>query len=105
VETAVARHQASLLRYASRLLGDADLARDVVQDTFVKLMAQEPESVAGHEGGMAVHRLQASCTGHPAKGRAHEAFRERVKPSGCMRRICVRVRECKGRRPGRSCSR
>lgn len=49
VESAVARHQAPLLRYASRLLGDADRARDVVQDTFIKLMAQKPESVAGHE--------------------------------------------------------
>ena len=49
VETAVARHQGPLLRYASRLLGDVDLARDVVQDTFVKFMAQERESVAGHE--------------------------------------------------------
>ena len=33
VQAAVARHQAPLLRYATRLLsGDADRARDVVQD-------------------------------------------------------------------------
>jgi len=49
VEIAVARHQASLLRYATRLLGDADRARDVVQDTFVKLMGQDPAAVADHE--------------------------------------------------------
>ncbi|MBX3736515.1 MAG: sigma-70 family RNA polymerase sigma factor [Candidatus Didemnitutus sp.] len=49
VETAVARHQAPLLRYATRLLhGDADRARDVVQDTFVKLLAQKPADVEGH---------------------------------------------------------
>jgi RNA polymerase sigma factor (sigma-70 family) len=49
VQTAVERHQAPLLRYAVRLLGgDADRARDVVQDTFVRLMAQPPEQVDGH---------------------------------------------------------
>ncbi len=49
VRAAVERHQAPLLRYAARLLGgDADRARDVVQDTFVKLMAQPPQQVDGH---------------------------------------------------------
>jgi RNA polymerase sigma factor (sigma-70 family) len=49
VSDAVARHQAPLLRYATRLLhGDADRARDVVQDTFVRLMAQPPSEVDGH---------------------------------------------------------
>ena len=49
VPAAVARHQAPLLRYATRLLGgDADRARDVVQDTFVRLMAQPPAQVDGH---------------------------------------------------------
>ncbi len=49
VSAAVARHQAPLLRYATRLLhGDADRAQDVVQDTFVRFMAQPPEQVDGH---------------------------------------------------------
>ena len=49
VQEAVARHQAPLLRYATRLLGgDADRARDVVQDTYVRLMAQPPAQVDGH---------------------------------------------------------
>jgi RNA polymerase sigma factor (sigma-70 family) len=49
VHDAVARHQAPLLRYATRLLhGDVDRARDVVQDTFVRLMAQPPSAVDGH---------------------------------------------------------
>jgi RNA polymerase sigma factor (sigma-70 family) len=49
VQAAVERHQAPLLRYATRLLGgDADRARDVVQDTFVRLMAQPPAQVDGH---------------------------------------------------------
>ena len=41
--------QAPLVRYATRLLGgDMDRAQDVVQDTFVKLMAQTPTTVDGH---------------------------------------------------------
>lgn len=49
VQAAVERHQASLHRYATRLLyGDFDRARDVVQDTFVRLMAQPPAEVNGH---------------------------------------------------------
>lgn len=37
-----------LTRYAARLLGDADRARDVVQDAFVKLMAQPAGTIDGH---------------------------------------------------------
>lgn len=49
VPAAVARHQTPLLRYATRLLrGDAERARDVVQDTFVRLMRQPPAEVNGH---------------------------------------------------------
>ena len=49
VQAAVERHQAPLRRYATRLLGgDADRARDVVQDTFVRLMAQPAAEVDGH---------------------------------------------------------
>ena len=49
VRTAVERHQAPLLRYAARILhGDADRAQDVVQDTFIRLLAQPPAAVDGH---------------------------------------------------------
>jgi RNA polymerase sigma factor (sigma-70 family) len=49
LESTFAVQQAPLIRYATRLLsGDVDLARDVVQDTFVRLMAQPPEAVNGH---------------------------------------------------------
>ncbi len=48
VQNAVARYQAPLTRYAARLLADPDRARDVVQDTFVRLMAQPVEAVDGH---------------------------------------------------------
>lgn len=49
VPSAVAAHQSALVRYTTRLLGgDADRARDVVQDTFVKLMAQPRDAVENH---------------------------------------------------------
>jgi RNA polymerase sigma-70 factor (ECF subfamily) len=48
VRSAFERFQAQLLRYATRLLGDPDRARDAVQDTFVRLLAQPPTAVEGH---------------------------------------------------------
>jgi RNA polymerase sigma-70 factor (ECF subfamily) len=48
VRSAVEQFQAQLLRYATRLLGDQDRARDAVQDTFVRLLAQPPAAVDGH---------------------------------------------------------
>lgn len=48
LERTVAEHQAPLLRFATRLLGDPERARDVVQDTFVKLMVQPREQINGH---------------------------------------------------------
>lgn len=68
VQEAVARHQAPLLRYATRLLGgDADRARDVVQDTFVRLMAQPPAQVESH----VAEWLFTVC-----RNRAHDVMRK-----------------------------
>lgn len=49
LERIFAEQQAPLTRYATKLLSDADRARDVVQDTFIKLMAQQVTAVEGHE--------------------------------------------------------
>jgi RNA polymerase sigma factor (sigma-70 family) len=48
LERMFAEQQGPLTRYATRLLGDADRARDVVQDTFFKLMGQPADAVDGH---------------------------------------------------------
>jgi RNA polymerase sigma factor (sigma-70 family) len=48
VRDAVAEYQTPLTRYAARLVGDPERARDVVQDTFVKLVGQSPEALNGH---------------------------------------------------------
>lgn len=48
VQEAVVEYQTPLIRYAARLIGDPDRARDVVQDTFVKLLSQTPTALNGH---------------------------------------------------------
>ena len=44
VVSALTLYEGPLLRYASRLLGDVDRARDVVQDTFLRLCREDPAS-------------------------------------------------------------
>ena len=48
IRTAVQQYEGQLVRYASRITGDVERARDVVQDTFLKLCNQPLESVDGH---------------------------------------------------------
>ncbi len=48
VPRAVASHEAALLRYAGRLLGDPHRACDVVQDVFVRLLAAPRAEVETH---------------------------------------------------------
>jgi len=48
VRDAVARFQGPLTLYASRLLRDPEAARDVVQETFLKLCASDLASIDGH---------------------------------------------------------
>lgn len=45
VRSAVDRYEGPLTLYAARLLGDADAARDVVQDTFLKLCTQDRAAI------------------------------------------------------------
>jgi RNA polymerase sigma factor (sigma-70 family) len=48
VQSAVARFEGPLLLYASRLLRDPEAARDVVQETFLKLCAADRPAIEGH---------------------------------------------------------
>jgi len=45
VQDAVARYESPLTLYAARLLGDADSARDVVQETFLRLCSQDRAAI------------------------------------------------------------
>ncbi|MBI3818162.1 MAG: sigma-70 family RNA polymerase sigma factor [Planctomycetes bacterium] len=48
VAAALERFEQPLISHAFRVLGDFELARDVVQDTFLKLCSQKREEVGGH---------------------------------------------------------
>ena len=45
IEKAVEEHESALIGYARTFLYDLDRARDVVQDTFIRLCQQDPEKV------------------------------------------------------------
>jgi len=48
IAQAMRTHERPLMRYATRLLGNVESARDVVQDSFLKLCKQSPEELDGH---------------------------------------------------------
>lgn len=50
VAEALERYERPLLRYAHRLVGDLEAARDIVQDTFLRLCRQAPETVESYLG-------------------------------------------------------
>lgn len=45
IRSALAQYESPLIRYACRILGDLDRARDVVQETFLKLCAADREKI------------------------------------------------------------
>jgi len=47
VRATLERHEGSLLRYAASITGDAERARDVVQETFLKLCGEDREKLDG----------------------------------------------------------
>lgn len=50
VLAAVDRYEVRLLRFAARLLGDEDAARDAVQQAFLRLCGQSARRLDGREG-------------------------------------------------------
>lgn len=46
--SALAQHEGALLRYAQRVTGDPERARDVVQETFLKLCREDRHDLDGH---------------------------------------------------------
>lgn len=45
---ALERHESALLRYARWTLGDIEAAREVVQETFLRLCKEEPQKIGDH---------------------------------------------------------
>jgi RNA polymerase sigma factor (sigma-70 family) len=50
IRNVLREHEAPLLRYALRLTGDAESARDIVQETFMRLCRAEQATIDGHVG-------------------------------------------------------
>lgn len=50
VRAALRQYEGPLVRYAAAITGEVERARDVVQDTFVKLCAADEEAVGGKVG-------------------------------------------------------
>ena len=48
VRSVLAEYQAPLTRYAAHITGDIERARDVVQDTFLRLCSQKPSRIQNH---------------------------------------------------------
>ena len=48
IQQVVDRYEGPLVRYAARITGDVEQARDVVQEAFLRLCRQQRASVAGH---------------------------------------------------------
>jgi RNA polymerase sigma-70 factor (ECF subfamily) len=48
IEEALELHESSLLRYARWILSDLESAREVVQETFLRLCKEDPARVEGH---------------------------------------------------------
>ncbi len=48
VASVLAEYEQPLIRYAVHITGDIDRAREVVQDTFLKLCRQKPDQIQNH---------------------------------------------------------
>lgn len=48
INEALAQYESRLVRYAARFTGNVELARDVVQDAFVKLCKEDRAKLDGH---------------------------------------------------------
>ncbi|MGB2985653.1 MAG: sigma-70 family RNA polymerase sigma factor [Phycisphaerae bacterium] len=48
MQTILDHYERPLTRYAARITGNIELARDVVQETFLRLCSEDPAEVDGH---------------------------------------------------------
>lgn len=48
IQAALAEHECRLTRYALRLTGELEMARDAVQETFLRLCHYQPAELEGH---------------------------------------------------------
>jgi RNA polymerase sigma factor (sigma-70 family) len=48
IRSVMNQYQGTLIRFAARITGDLDSARDVVQETFLRLCREDPEKTRDH---------------------------------------------------------
>ena len=74
IQSAVVQYEGPLILYAARILGDIDRARDVVQETFLRLCGQEQAEIRPHllEWLYSVCRNRALDLLRRQRTRAHE---------------------------------
>src|SRR3954465_597850 len=48
IEAALKQHESNLIRYATWILADGERAREVVQETFLRLCKETPERIDDH---------------------------------------------------------
>jgi RNA polymerase sigma-70 factor (ECF subfamily) len=70
LRNAVQQYECSLLQYTQKFTGDLETARDVVQESFIKLCRQKPEKV-GDPPGAWLYRV--------CRNRALDIYRGRVR--------------------------
>lgn len=85
------RYEAPLVRYAARLTGDAERARDVVQDVFIRLCAQDAASLDGR----VAEWLYTVC-----RNRAIDVRRRELRMSPTAAAVVVESREVVESRAG-----
>jgi RNA polymerase sigma-70 factor (ECF subfamily) len=69
VRRLVEAHQTPLIRYARSFVHDEHLARDLVQDVFLKLCTQSPDDLAGHEAAWLYRVCHNLAINHHRKDR------------------------------------
>ena len=82
VMEAVERHEEALLRYAKRLVGDVDLARDAVQHTFLKLCGESRAALDGKLGPWLFAVCRNRAVDHLRRGGRERPLETREEPQG-----------------------
>jgi RNA polymerase sigma-70 factor (ECF subfamily) len=75
VLAALEQYESRLVRYAARLLGDGESARDVVQHAFLRLCGQSPDELEGREAAW----LYTVC-----RNKALDLLRRDAGPNGAI---------------------
>ena len=111
VRSVMDRHEGELLRYAARILGDVDRARDVVQETFLRLLTSGPTRSGDHlpewlftvcrNRALDVCRKERRMTRLTEYAQDHQPSAEPSPPAVAARReVAGQVAEALGRLPG-----